>query len=409
MKAASIVSGLVLAAVTVWVLGPGAGWILEHVDGVSVGGRTGLTGKDLADALDAIRGRALAVATGVAALTAVFYTARNADTARRTFQLGERGHDTDRYGKAAEQLGHAAAPVRLAGLYALEQLAQNSPALRQTVVDVICAYLRMPYDLDSSQAQEEKQVRLTAQRVLTGHLRCLLPGRRHWWQRRERPPARFWTDIRIDLTGAVLFDLDLSMCRTSQALFTGAAFHGRADFRGAIFFGRASFRGATFHGAADYELAEFHAGSDFVEVAFHKRAAFVEVTFHDRARFESATFDDGVVFSDAVFELRALFTGATVRGGANFRGATLPAGAEFRDSVFFGDASFSQASLLAADFADVVFHRDAQFDEAAVALANFSGTVFREGDPFSEGAATEARRGWQGGRAPTGRSRRWRP
>ncbi|MEV4075213.1 hypothetical protein [Nonomuraea fuscirosea] len=39
------------------------------------------------------------------------------------------------------------APGRLGGLYALEQLAQDNrdPVLRQTVVDVICAYLRMPY------------------------------------------------------------------------------------------------------------------------------------------------------------------------------------------------------------------------------------------------------------------------
>ncbi|MER5621232.1 hypothetical protein ABT061_09335 [Streptosporangium sp. NPDC002544] len=63
------------------------------------------------------------MATGPAALLAVFSTARNADTARRTFQLGERGHDTDRFSKAVEQLGSDQAPVRLGGLYALEQLA----------------------------------------------------------------------------------------------------------------------------------------------------------------------------------------------------------------------------------------------------------------------------------------------
>ncbi|MGH3876098.1 MAG: hypothetical protein ACRDSK_03580 [Actinophytocola sp.] len=37
--------------------------------------------------------------------------------------------------------------VGLGGLSALERLAQDSadPALRQTVVNVVCAYLRMPY------------------------------------------------------------------------------------------------------------------------------------------------------------------------------------------------------------------------------------------------------------------------
>lgn len=42
------------------------------------------------------------------------------------------------------QLGSDSPPVRLAGLYALERLAQDHPAHRQTVVEVYCSYLRMP-------------------------------------------------------------------------------------------------------------------------------------------------------------------------------------------------------------------------------------------------------------------------
>ncbi len=52
---------------------------------------------------------------------------------------------TELYTKAADQLGSAQAPVRLAGLYALERLAHSTIEHRQTIVDVICAYLRMPY------------------------------------------------------------------------------------------------------------------------------------------------------------------------------------------------------------------------------------------------------------------------
>ena len=49
------------------------------------------------------------------------------------------------YTKAVEQLGSDKALVRFAGLYALERLAQDNPAYRQTIVNVICAYLRMPF------------------------------------------------------------------------------------------------------------------------------------------------------------------------------------------------------------------------------------------------------------------------
>jgi hypothetical protein len=52
---------------------------------------------------------------------------------------------TELYTKAAGQLGSDKAPVRLAGLHALERLAQNTLEQRQTIMDVICAYLCMPY------------------------------------------------------------------------------------------------------------------------------------------------------------------------------------------------------------------------------------------------------------------------
>ncbi|WP_431912991.1 hypothetical protein [Nonomuraea jabiensis] len=83
--------------------------------------------------------------------------------------------------------------MRPAGLYALERLAQNNPGQRQTIVDVICAYLRMPYIPSTEEAasaepavpraaiagvsasagrdpHDDCQVRLTAQRILIGHL-----------------------------------------------------------------------------------------------------------------------------------------------------------------------------------------------------------------------------------------------
>jgi uncharacterized protein YjbI with pentapeptide repeats len=120
-----------------WVLGPGAGWILQYVDDVH-----GLRGKDLADALDAVRGRALAVGTVLGAVVAVYYTARNADTARRTFQLGEQGHVTERYTKAIDQLGSEKLEIRLGGIYALERIAADSIRDHAVVYDVLAAFVR---------------------------------------------------------------------------------------------------------------------------------------------------------------------------------------------------------------------------------------------------------------------------
>lgn len=126
-----------VAVGVICVLGPGAGWVLRHVDGVH-----GLKGKELADALDAVRGRALAMGTGLAALVAVYYTARNADTSRRAFQLGQEGQVTERYTKAIEQLGSEKLDIRLGGIYALERIAADSTRDHPTVIEVLTAFIR---------------------------------------------------------------------------------------------------------------------------------------------------------------------------------------------------------------------------------------------------------------------------
>jgi hypothetical protein len=97
--------------------------------------------------LDAIRtAGTLVIGTGGA--VALLLTARRQRYTELT--LVHTTHDaterriTELYIKAADQLGSVQAPVRLAGLYALERLAHSAVEHRQSIVNVICAYLRMP-------------------------------------------------------------------------------------------------------------------------------------------------------------------------------------------------------------------------------------------------------------------------
>jgi Pentapeptide repeats (9 copies) len=191
---------------------------------------------------------------------------------------------TDLYTRAVDQLGSGQAPVRLGGLHALERLAQNNPAQRQTIVDVICAYLCMPYTppddqppaedarpeahVQYEQRRQELQVRSTAQRVLSAHLRAELP-------------ETFWTGIDLDLTEAHLRWLDLSNCQIRNACFRGAYFDGGAWFGGAQFDGVAHFVNAQFHGHADFDRARFGG-----------RAVFLKAQFGS-AGFREAIFDGG--------------------------------------------------------------------------------------------------------------------
>ncbi|NJP98789.1 pentapeptide repeat-containing protein [Nonomuraea sp. FMUSA5-5] len=389
MKPRSIavaVAGALLVVAIIWMLGPGASWWLQHVDravactsrtDLKTVGVTCLSSKDWVTATDSVRGRALAVATGLAALLAVYYTARNADTARRTFQLGERGHDTDRYSKAADQLGHDKAPVRLAGLYALEELAQNNPRLRQTIADVLCAYLRMPCAppeepstarnpaaeeadrrerIRAAQRKarsrttemvsgpptpdplEEHQVRLTAQRILTDHLRSPSPRGQRWRPRVKRPPGTFWPRIRLDLTGALLVDLDFRGCQVSDSRFDGATFRGNSKFYGAVFHGNVSFEqatfhgvhfdGAVFHGQASFELAAFRYGATFSGAVFNSDALFGWSAFM-LALFQRATFQSDALFDEVGFHNGGSFEEVTFSGRSSFDGATFGAGIRF--------------------------------------------------------------------------------
>jgi hypothetical protein len=136
---------------------------------------------------------AFAVAAGIGGVVALVTAYRRQrvaelaqDLARRQHELAGRAEDrevtrllNERFATAAGQLGADSAAVRLAGVYAMAGLADDWPQQRQTCVDVLCAYLRMPYEPDpgpDAPAAEQQgfrsvqEVRRTVIRVITAHL-----------------------------------------------------------------------------------------------------------------------------------------------------------------------------------------------------------------------------------------------
>ncbi|MER7209489.1 pentapeptide repeat-containing protein [Streptosporangium sp. NPDC000239] len=262
---------------------------------------------------------------------------------------------TDLYTKAVEQLGHEAAAVRLAGLYALERLAQDNPGHRQTIVNVICAYLRMPFNpppdgprqdltpavpraaiagasapASGRDSHEELQVRLTAQRILEEHLHD------------DRPPAdrtaelagpRFWEGMRIDLTGATLTTPNFRNCHVTEANFHRVAFTGDATFHGATFAGNADFNGATFTRDADFNGATFARNTGFNRATFTRDARFNGAAFTSGAYFHMTTFDKTAWFDKATFNGKTRFNRVTFTDVAGFYMAAFPQGVEFFDAT----------------------------------------------------------------------------
>ncbi|MEV4176930.1 pentapeptide repeat-containing protein [Nonomuraea sp. NPDC049709] len=317
-------------------------WLLQDVGRLDVD-------RQVATRIEAVR-TALAAGAGVGAAVTLLLAVRRQRhqelaTAHTTHDAAER-RVTELYTKAVEQLGNDQAPVRLGGLHALERLAQDTPALRQTIVDVICAYLRMPFapppDLDATDEpavpratiagvsasagrdpHEERQVRLTAQRILAAHLRYQDPPARRWWKRRDTDSdARHWPDMRLDLTGATLEHFDLHDCRVGDAWFSRATFTGDAAFIGTTFTGDARFGDVTFTGDARFNATTFTGDAWFDATIFSGDAWFDGATFSGDAMFGDVTFTGDAGFGRATFASHAHFRNATFTRGARFVKAT---------------------------------------------------------------------------------------
>jgi len=306
----------------------------------------------------------------------------------------------ERFATAAEQLGSDKPAVRLAGVYAMAGLADDWEENRQTCVDVLCAYLRMPYEPDPGQDapaplrlafQAIREVRHTVIRVITAHLR--------------KDAAASWCGEDLDFTGAIFDGCDFSGAQFSGGTvsFSDAQFSsGRVDFGGAVFSGSTvSFSGARFSGGLVYfggavfsggtvgfSHAQFSDGTvAFLRAGFSggtvdfSGAAFSGGTVY----FGSAVFSGGRVDFDAPFpeapsDFAAVFSGGRVAfSGAAFSGGTVAFGrARFSGStVDFSAARFSGGTVdFGAELSIVPFYVGAMFSGGVIA---FSGAVFSGG------------------------------
>ena len=175
----------------------------------------------------------------------------------------------ERFDTVAEKLGSDKPPaVRLAGVYAMAGLADDWPEHRQMCVEVLCAYLRMPYEPEPGDDapvekrlafQAGREVRHTVIRVIAAHHNGTAP--------------LSWCGLNFDFAGAVFDGGDISGAKFSGGTvsFAGAEFSGEGvSFAGAEFSGgTVSFAGAEFPGGpVGFVGAGFSGGTvDFSRVA----------------------------------------------------------------------------------------------------------------------------------------------
>jgi hypothetical protein len=290
---AAVVIGVGLAALATWIV---SGAVFERA--VPAGN------------VEVVKAALPAIVGAVIAVSLVAVYRRQKDT--------ERAHFTQRFGSASTQLGDSDAAVRIAGVYAMAATADQSRAFarRQQCIDVLCGYLRLPYEPDSgsnhlsefvstttwsatppavnieetrrqAMRQNDREVRDTIVRVLSQHL--------------VRTADTSWSGNDFDLTG-VLFE---------DARFAGARFSGRhVWFDGAVFSGpKTSFEDVDFNAeVVSFDGASFEFGAAFAGVTFRaRRASFDGAGFGGR----ETSFDDARFAGECVSLRRVCFSSQT--------------------------------------------------------------------------------------------------
>ncbi|MFD5634828.1 pentapeptide repeat-containing protein [Streptomyces sp. NPDC127077] len=244
---------------------------------------------------------------------------------------------TERFTTAVGQLGEESAAVRLGAVHALAGLADDAPddSLRQTCIDVLCAYLQLPFTPDpgNNAAHREEHHRYLAFRKVRHTILRLIGD--HY--RRPQGTHRSWQGCDLDLTG-VAIDGDMD--------FSGATFSG----------GTVSFSGAMFSGGAvSFDNARFPGGS-----VLFGNAVFSGGT----VSFNNARFSGGTVSF-----LGAMFSGGTVY----FDHARFPGGTVYFSRAAFsgGTTSFNNAAFSGAK----VCFRGAAVSGSRVSFSNASGSA----------------------------------
>lgn len=224
------------------------------------------------------------------------------DRARQALENARADHERERaaderFLRAVELLGHDTDQVRVGALHALAGLARSRPSYTQDVLDVICSYLRRPFEHPDyfvtrggsikdytgepvEVADRWRVVRLTAQRLLAD----LLPHV-------DTPDAVAYD---LDLTGATLEYCDLSYRVIGQLRARAMKLYQSNSLHHCQIRGPAWFTETECWGRVWAHHMEFHAAAVFSRFHAHAEVDLAETTFRGEARLATATFEGGV-------------------------------------------------------------------------------------------------------------------
>jgi uncharacterized protein YjbI with pentapeptide repeats len=150
----------------------------------------------------------------------------------RNFRVGEKNlkatedkQVTERFSKSIEHLGNDKIDIRLGGIYALEQIAIDSPKYHWTIIEILSAFIREKYPIDDKSSEEKSPDKTKTHNKVTVDIQAALTvlGRRKIAQ----DPQGKKIDLRmVKLPSVEIHDADLSGADLSGANLSGANLSG---------------------------------------------------------------------------------------------------------------------------------------------------------------------------------------
>ena len=279
----------------------------------------------------------------------------------------------DRYLKAVELLDSAHSYTRLGAVHALvgladEYLANESLSAEekhtegQRIVDVLCAYIRDPFELafrydelsqnkpsqhgvygDNHQDFYMHKAELLAEaKVRQQALQEIHRRLRHFPQDDRRSYVEgSWSGFEYDFSNSVFFypvdmkdswyqnSVDFSRCTYyTSAEFNGSTYERSAYFCDSTYYDWVFFNNSTYCGEAQWSGSTYHDSA-----RFNWSVYYGEVSFHDSVYGGSVFLDQSLYYDEA------LFYSSTYRGEAGFDGSLYQGSVFVNDSVFAGEVS----------------------------------------------------------------------
>ena len=279
----------------------------------------------------------------------------------------------ERFLKAVELLNSAHSYTRLGGVHALvaladeyltdeSLLAEEKHTEGQRIVDVLCAYIRAPFELvfrydelsqdkpsphgsyrknyqefsvHRAELLAEAKVRQQALQEIHRRLRHFPQG-----DRRSHVEGS-WSGFEYDFSNSVFFypvDMKDSWYQNSVD-FSGCTYYDSAEFSGSTYERSAYFCDSTYYDWVFFNNSTYFGDAQWSGSTYHDSARFSWSVYYGEVSFHDSVYGGSVFFDQSLYYDEALFYSSTYRGEAGFDGSLYRGSVFVSDSVFDGKVS----------------------------------------------------------------------